>query len=139
MNKSVSLYAFGMAVALVIYMVISFAGSAINLISNFPELWNSAMGKAGEGVINSEIVILHGIAFTVVLIKAYRILISYAKTHHINLKYVVEISVIAPAIEIIFNTHTYTMYTILGVYGTVNLIIYILFYEKFVEVGKETH
>ena len=38
---------------------------------------------------------LLGIAETVILIKAYKILVSYLRSHHISVEYIVEISIIA--------------------------------------------
>lgn len=144
MDKGVSAYAFGVAFILVIYMLLTFVFSTINFIVGLPELLsittgNSLSGEALEHRKEVEIAILHFIAFTIVLIKAYRILISYAKTQHINLKLLVEISIIAPAIEILFNAHAYSLelLILLGVYGIANLLIYVYHYPTFIKIGDE--
>ena len=73
---------------------------------------------------------LHAIAEVLILIKAYRILVSYLKTHHISVEYIVEISIIAPAIELLFATAMYDTSTkiILGVFGVTNLFLYLYFF-----------
>ncbi len=82
---------------------------------------------------------LQSIAETVILIKAYRILISYLRQHHISVEYIVEISIIAPAIELLFASHSYDLYTkiILGVFGLVNLFLYLHFFGP--EHDEELH
>jgi uncharacterized membrane protein (DUF373 family) len=78
-----------------------------------------------------ELQLLHTIAFTIVLVKAYKILISFAETQHINLKLLVEIAIIAPTIELIFNTKTYDFYVnlLFAGFAVVNLVIYLYFYK----------
>jgi len=73
---------------------------------------------------------LHSIAEVLILIKAYRILVSYLKTHHISVEYIVEISIIASAIELLFAADTHNVYTqaIFAVFGLSNLIIYLYFF-----------
>jgi len=73
---------------------------------------------------------LHAIAEVLILIKAYRILVSYLKTHHISVEYIVEISIIASAIELLFAADTHSVYTqaIFAVFGLSNLIIYLYFF-----------
>lgn len=73
---------------------------------------------------------LHAIAEVLILIKAYRILVSYLKTHHISVEYIVEISIIASAIELLFAADTHSVYTqaIFAVFGLCNLIIYLYFF-----------
>ncbi len=87
----------------------------------------------------SDTQILHGIAHAIVLVKAYKILMSYLKTHHVNIKYLVEIAIIAAAVEIIFNStsHTLQMNLVFGAFGVLNLGLYLFFYEKFKEMGQE--
>ena len=73
---------------------------------------------------------LHAIAEVLILIKAYKILISYLRTHHISVEYIVEISIIASAIELLFAADTHSVYTqaIYAVFGLSNLIIYLYFF-----------
>jgi uncharacterized membrane protein (DUF373 family) len=76
--------------------------------------------------------ILHEIAYAIVLVKAYKILISYLKIHHVNIKYIIEISIIASAIELIFHydTHSDVVLGIFAVFGIANLLIYLFFQQQ---------
>ncbi|MBI2410792.1 MAG: hypothetical protein HYV32_02795 [Candidatus Kerfeldbacteria bacterium] len=78
------------------------------------------------------ITVMHDVALIIVLVKAYRVLLFYFEKHHISIKYIIEISIIAPAIELIFamNTHTITYTIVLGLFSLGNLILYLFFYEK---------
>lgn len=73
---------------------------------------------------------LHAIAEILILIKAYRILVSYLRTHHISVEYIVEISIIASAIELLFASEMHSVYTqiIFAGFGLSNLVIYLYFF-----------
>ena len=73
---------------------------------------------------------LHAIAEVIVLIKAYRILISYVHTHHVSVEYIVEISIIASAVELLFamDTHSVSTSIVLGVFGLANLFFYLHYF-----------
>lgn len=73
---------------------------------------------------------LRWIAEMIILIKAYRILVSYVKTHHVSVEYIVEISIIAPAIELLFASEFYDTPTkiILAIFGLANLVLYLHFF-----------
>lgn len=73
---------------------------------------------------------LHAIAEVLILIKAYRILRSYLTTHHISVEYIVEISIIAAAIEFVFafDAHNAVTNALLGAFGLANLIIYLHYF-----------
>lgn len=75
---------------------------------------------------------LHDLAVLVVLVKAYRILLYYYQEHHISITYIVEISIIAPAIELLFapTNHTLGVNILLATFGIANLILYLLFFSK---------
>ena len=47
--------------------------------------------SVAEGVVAPEGVI-HAVPITIILVKAYKILLEYAKTQHVNIKYVLEIA-----------------------------------------------
>lgn len=95
--------------------------------------------QKAQVMINIQHNLLHNIAFTIVLVKAYTILMEYAKTKHINLKYTLEIAIIAPIIEIIFNYSSYTFEMIIfyGVSAVLFSIIYLFFYENLQKVEKD--
>jgi len=76
--------------------------------------------------------ILHDIAFIIVLIKAYRVLLFYFESHHVSIKYIIELSIIAPAIEIVFapTTHSIETRIIFMVFSIAMLTTYLLFYRR---------
>jgi uncharacterized membrane protein (DUF373 family) len=86
-----------------------------------------------------ELSLLHTIAFTIVLVKAYKILIAYAQTRHINIKFLIEISIIAPTIEIIFNARNYSLpiITVFGLFAFLNLLAYLFFYKTIKHVSND--
>ena len=83
--------------------------------------------------------LLHGIAFSIVLVKAYRILMSYATSQHINLKFLVEITIIAPLIELIFNAESYdlSINILFAATGITVLLIYLFFYNTFEKINRQ--
>lgn len=85
------------------------------------------------------IVFLHSIAIIIVVLKAYRVLVFYLDTLHVSIKYIVEISIIAPAIELIFAPLGQNLWltAILGAFALINLVIYLSYYEKLTESDRE--
>lgn len=83
--------------------------------------------------------ILHGIAITLIFVKAYKILVSYYLEHHISIKFMVEIAIIATTVEILFNAKSFElpMLIVITVFGIANLIIYLLFGHKFNTVDHQ--
>ena len=75
---------------------------------------------------------LHDIAFMIVLIKAYKILSYYLEKHHISIKYILEVAIVAPIIEVIFvsDEKVWWLTVIYAVFSLCCLIIYFSFYEK---------
>lgn len=82
---------------------------------------------------------LHSIAEVIILIKAYRILVSYLKTHHVSIEYIVEISIVASAIELLFAADMHHLGTniIFAAFGLSNLILYLYFFGP--EHDEELH
>ena len=147
LDKSVSFYALGVAIVLVIYMLSNFAFGTWNFFAQFGEILETVSGgdirsSHGEARQAIETNILHFIAFTIVLIKAYRILVSYAQLQHINIKYLVEIAIIAPAIEILFNFHAYSLEILIlfAGFGIANLVVYVWKFDQFKDIANDaTH
>jgi uncharacterized membrane protein (DUF373 family) len=81
---------------------------------------------------HSVIAILHDIAFFVVLLKAYKVLYSYLEHGSVAIKYIVEISIVAPLIEVIFafDKHPFFISIFLGIFGLAALIIYSLLFDR---------
>lgn len=132
MNFVVSGYVYFVAFILVLFMVSSLIAGVFNLATGLLDLATSA-----KGIITSpertalELNLLHTIAFTIVLVKAYKILISFAQTRHINIKFLVEIAIIAPTIELIFNSRNYEIEInmLFAAFAILNLAAYLFFYK----------
>ncbi len=77
--------------------------------------------------------IIHKITYIIVLLKAYRILIFYLKYHNLSIKYLVQIAIIAPAVEVIFAINDQAMWVNLlyAGFSLANLVIYLGFYDRF--------
>lgn len=141
MNFVVSGYVYFVAFILVLYMVSSLIAGIFNLGTGLLDLATSA-----KGIITSpertalELNLLHTIAFTIVLVKAYKILIAFAQTRHINIKFLVEISIIGPTIELIFNSKNYPIEVnmLFAAFAFVNLVAYLFFY-KTLKKSSEDH
>lgn len=84
--------------------------------------------------------ILHEVAFLIVFVKAYRLLIFYLENHHVSIKYIMEISIIAPAIELIFATGNQPLQVniLFGLFSFANLIVYLVYYRRLCEADQET-
>lgn len=72
-----------------------------------------------QGILNAlNVEFLHTIALLIVLMKAYRVLVEYMRWYHIDIKYMMEIGIIASVLELLFNYQNYTQdmrYIFLGI------------------------
>lgn len=82
---------------------------------------------------------LHTVALSIVFVKAYRMLLYYLECHHISVKYIVEISIIAPAVELIFasSTRPIEINILFAFFSIAMLIIYLVFYKKLNSLENE--
>ena len=73
--------------------------------------------------------ILSVITIILVLVKSFKILISYSKHHHIEIKPLVEIGIIALLMEVVFNfgAHSMEINWLFAVFGLGLLVIYAAF------------
>ena len=78
---------------------------------------------------------IHNVVYIIVLLKAYKILTFYLESHNLSLQYLVQISIIAPAIEVIFASESQSIWTniLFVAYSFVNLYIYIHFRKELSE------
>lgn len=140
MNFAVSGYVYFVALTLVIFMVSSLVAGLFGLATGLLDLASTPSGilSAPERV-GLEKNLLHTIAFTIVLVKAYKILIAFAETRHINLKFLVEIAIIAPTIELIFNADSYEFeaQALFAAFAVVNLTVYLFFYKTLKKVSDD--
>ena len=76
--------------------------------------------------------IVHDIAYFIVLIKAYKVLLSYLEQGSVGIRYIMEISIIAPSLEVIFAFDTHDAWTniFLGAFSLITLFLYLLFFDR---------
>ncbi|MCT4591985.1 MAG: hypothetical protein N4A36_01180 [Candidatus Gracilibacteria bacterium] len=99
-----------------------------------------AVYAAYTNVVNLDFTkLIHGIVFILVLVKAYKVLVFYLKRHHLSIKYMIEISIIAPSIELIFapNSHSLMFSILLALFAVSNLLIYVIYYDKLCEIDEK--
>ena len=140
MNYTVSGYVYFVAFTLVLYMVGSLVtgllalGTGLLEISSSPQEFLLATERNDLGY-----EMLHTIAFTIVLVKAYKILIAFAEVRYFNLKFLLEIAIIAPIIELIFNSRDYSieMNALFAAFALFNLIAYLFFYKTIRQIGND--
>lgn len=140
MNYIVSGYVYFVALTLVFYMVSSLIVGVLSVVTGLMDISGSAKAilSAPERDL-LELDLLHTIAFTIVLVKAYKILISYAQKRHVSIKYLIEIAIIAPTIEIVFNSTKYPIEAniLFAVFAFANLIAYLYFYPTIKHVSTD--
>ncbi len=140
MNYIVSGYVYFVALTLVLYMVSSLVTGVLGAITGLLDISSSAKVILSAPERSTlELGLLHTIAFTIVLVKAYKILIAYAETRHINIKYLVEIAIVAPTIELIFNVRNYPIEVnvLFAGFAFANLVVYLFFYKTIKGVGHD--
>ncbi len=86
---------------------------------------------SGIGGEERQLRILHAVARTIVVLKAYRILVSYLRSHHVSVKYMLEIAFITCVVELFFayDLHDFETKIVFAVFGLVGLALYLYFYE----------
>lgn len=136
-DKVVTLYSYGAAFGLVVYMLASLYGWFVGIMWELPTILSSGWLTPESMQIKKNV--LHTIAFTIILIKAYMVLMSYAKTKHLNPKFLLEIGIIAPIIELVFNITGYEpwMAIFMGSFAVSLTIIYLSFYTTLREVSDD--
>ncbi len=140
MNYIVSGYVYFVAFLLVLYMVSSLVAGFLGFGTALLDI-----SATTEGILSSpdradlELKLLHTITFTFVLVKAYKILISFAQMRAINIKLLIEIAIIAPTIELIFNVkhHSFEINVLFAVFAVANLIAYLVFYKTIQSVNAD--
>ena len=140
MNFMVSSYVYFVAFMLVLYMVSTLVTSVLSIGFEIYDLASSSSGVLATPERTAlELGLLHTIAFTIVLVKAYKILIAYAETRHVNLKFLMEIAIIAPVVELIFNAHAYSfeVMALLALFAVAVLILYLFFYKTVKKVSDD--
>lgn len=129
MNFVVSFFVLGLTLVLLYYM-----------ISRLGEMVLQIFTREFLSPHNSEN-LLSELAYAIVLIKAYTILRSYLKTHRLNIKFLIEIAIIASVIEVIFNWQAHGddvwMNAIFGLFGLSNLVVYLMYYDRLEIISQD--
>tara|TARA_B100000745_G_scaffold55794_4_gene33040 strand:+ start:178 stop:660 length:483 start_codon:yes stop_codon:yes gene_type:complete len=140
LNLCISFVVFITALSLVVYMLASFVTGTYDVaIQIFDTLFLSPADR--QLVLNSlNSDFLHTIALLIVLMKAYRVLIEYMRFYHIDIKYMVEMGIIASILELLFNYQSYSntmLYVLLGIAVSFTAI-YTLRHDTLVSAMKES-
>ena len=139
LNGCISFIAFITALSLVTYMLVSFISGMfdLSLLMYDTVFLDPAERQSIFNILNSDF--LHNIAVLLILMKAYRILVEYMKFHHIDIKFMVEIGIIAGILELLFNYQNYAddMRIILATMTISFLAIYAFRYDTLLKATKE--
>jgi uncharacterized membrane protein (DUF373 family) len=140
LNGCISFVAFVTALSLVIYMLIAFISGMfdVSLLMFDTVFLGPAERQTIFNTINGDF--LHNIAVLLILMKAYRILVEYMRYHHIDIKFMVEIGIIAVILELLFNSQQYSedMRMVLAAMGVAFLTIYAFRYETLLKATKDS-
>lgn len=109
LNGCISFVAFVTAVMLVIYMLVVIVTGTYDVSLTIYEtvFMDTAERSKAFNLLNAEF--LHNIAVLLILMKAYRVLVEYMRHHHIDIKFMVEIAIIASVLELLFNYRNYSL------------------------------
>jgi uncharacterized membrane protein (DUF373 family) len=115
-------------------------------VQSFTHLSFEGISEASTMGIQLAEQILNIVTFILVLVKSFKILVEYSKHQHIAIKDLVEISIIALLMEVVFNfgIHSMEINILFAIFGAVLLIIYAAFpyfrgdiHEKILEKKKK--
>lgn len=109
LNRCISFVAFVTALTLVVYMLVVIVTGTVDVVN---EIYRMALAEPDQrdalfNLLNAEF--LHNVAVLLILMKAYRVLVEYMRYHHIDIKYMVEIAIIACVLELLFNYSAYSV------------------------------
>lgn len=128
-----------MALALVVYMLIAFVTGVfdVTLLMFDTAFLDPSERQTIFNTLNGDF--LHNIAVLLILMKAYRILVEYMKYHHIDIKFMVEIGIIACVLELLFNSQQYTedMRMVLAFISVFFLAVYAFRYDTLSKASKD--
>ena len=84
--------------------------------------------------------VFHSIALVILLIKAYKLLFFYMESHHVSIRYVLEIAIIAPTIELVFapGNASLELNILYAVFGIASAIVYLKFYQELHSADRES-
>lgn len=131
LNGCIALVAFIVALSLILYMLVAFVAGLYDMVVVLGEtIFMSASERQSvfQGL-NGDF--LYNLAFLVVLMKAHSVLAGYIASREIDVKRVVELIIIATALEVLFNSSAYSdhMQYMLVIMGASFFAIYALRYH----------
>lgn len=139
LNGCISFVAFVTAATLVLYMLVVIVTGTFDVASTIYQtiLLDSTERQKIFNVLNAEF--LHNVAVLLILMKAYRVLVEYMRFHHIDIKFMVEIAIIASVLELLFNFASYSIemrYILLGL-AVAFLGMYVFGYKQIKQASKD--
>jgi len=140
-DKAITVITSVVAIMLVIYMIVLVTVNAISFTYVLVDLFKDIVsGKqvAMPDFTALSVDFLHGIAIFIILIKAYKVLVSYATHHHVSIRYIAEIAIIAGILEILFNTSSYSweVLAVMSFLSVSTLAIYVWKYPVFEKIDS---
>lgn len=135
-DRIVNLCTYGVILSIVWYMI-------SRILRSFALIFSAIFsgGNTGDSTNLGDVFVapdgvIHAVPITIILVKAYKLLLEYAKTQHVNIKYVLEIAITAPVVEIIFNFTGYDHIQLIfmGGFTVIMSLIYLYFYETIKKV-----
>lgn len=98
-------------------------------ISHFGELTQNWISEIVQMSIKLTEEILSVVTIILVLVKSFKILVWYSKHHHIAIKDLVEIAIIALLMEVVFNfsIHSMQINWLFAIFWSILLVIYVAF------------
>lgn len=124
-DKLVSLVILLVMLRLVLYMLSNLYVTAQRIASG--NMW----------IAEHDAEMLDWVVFFIVMVKAYKVLVSYTKHQHINIRYITELVIITCFLEFIFEQDLdEQIRIILGAVGIGTLFLYVYFYPSFKQMDK---
>ena len=130
--------------AFIFYMTVTLFVEMISTIKvHMSFVWNASMewiDQSSKIGIQLAEKFLNTVTFILVLVKSFKILISYSKHHHISVKDLLEISIIGLLMEVVFNFWLHSMainwlFAVLAVF----LVVIYAYFPLFHEDWKKDH
>ena len=131
LNIVVSGFLVVIAISLVIFMVVQLGFIIIDLWHNIHLAFYTNPTEMFSTITHLSVKYLHIIALMILLVKAYKIVTSYADDHHVDIRYMIEIAIIGSILELLFNASGYTpiMQIVFTVLALGSAVIYHYWYS----------
>lgn len=130
LDLAVSFFLTMVAISIVLFMLSQLVFMVGALFHNVMEVIAASRVDRVSIVNKLNLDYLHSVALIILLVKAYKILMSYADDHHVDIRYMIEIAIIGSILELLFNSGDYssTMQLVFAVLGLGSAILYHYWY-----------